>query len=139
VKPVPNKAAYFEVLATPEGLPQITIGQYRDSPRYIHLRSTIQFSPQHQAIYNRLSSDEQGKLGAYVALELSRSSVAFDSNLPESKVEFTKRVPVTRLTEDKFINALDQFTNARLAVNQVLAVSFYEAGQKTSSLTTRSV
>jgi len=124
--------SHFAYVARLHGGDPVEIFRGNEKPAYLQLRTTLVFSPEHQAIWSKLSKHQTDKATQELGLEFAKlkagvffgSAVGPNGQLIQTSVVIRKGVLIADLNEVAFSESFDEMTRAtalvRAATNLVL-------------------
>jgi hypothetical protein len=86
----------------------LTIVRLKEHDRYIVVQATLMLAPVHKAILDKLSKEESDQVFRQVNLELALSRIPYQTPEPLTAVTFATRLPLSGITEDSFIEKVDE-------------------------------
>ncbi len=103
--------AYFAMRVTPKTKDTVVhVMRLKALPDYAFLSATIELGTEHKSAWGRLSERERTRLREQVRMELSRSRIVNDipPDLSSGIIAIQRRVPIAALTEDGFVQRVEE-------------------------------
>jgi hypothetical protein len=119
-KPEAPNSIFALQVTTDSGLP-ITVACPQDLPRYLVLQVSITLSPEHRAMFSKLTEEQESDLERDLRHEMAKCAVPCVIVGQLEKVAIQRRLAITDgLTEDAFMEHMDEMAFAFVVANDTI-------------------
>lgn len=126
---------YFSYIARFHGGDPVEVFRVKDRPEYLQFVASIDFAPQHQAIFAALSKAQQDKVTQELTLTLNQlrmgtimgSLTAPTGQALQTKIVLQKGIPIENMSQGVFVDSFDDMTRAVASARAAVSLDLAQA------------
>jgi len=125
--------AIFAIRVRPEGsIGPVIIYRRKDHPHYVGIQAGIQLGDEEKALLGKLNATQIAEVILELQGEMARAKIGYrfqNPSQPSLQVKLVRDVPITDLSENVFIEHLDEVVHDVFLVNSSLILSLRRASR----------
>lgn len=124
--------AFFRLIATTQTNRPITITRLKSLDRYVIVATALTLSPQHKAVFDKLSQEDKGLLLLGIRGEMAKLKIGYVID-NTSNISLLRRLPITSgLTEGNLMTTIDEVDGAFVIAEQFLIMNLNQPSKQIS-------